>query len=90
MRKNWLMTTAGIMSAIGSVPILVANSGTTHVPSWWGAASFDCLIIGAVGLALLGFAGKGQDEHSTADQVQISTIKQAVKVEEQQQKSAGA
>jgi hypothetical protein len=62
MRKNWLTTTAGILAALGSVPVLVAQSGVT-VPHWWGSAAFVFLLLGVIGVALLGFAAKGQDEH---------------------------
>ena len=78
MRKNWLTTTAGIMAALGSVPVMVAQSGFTHLPHWWGSAAFGFVLIGIIGVALLGFAAKGQDEHSTEAQVELSTIEKHV------------
>lgn len=80
MRKNWLTTTAGIMAALGGVPVLVAQSGA-HLPAWWSSAAFVFVLIGVVGVALLGVAAKGQDEHSTEQQVQVSTIHAAVDAE---------
>ena len=73
MRKNWLTTVAGIMAALGSVPILVATSGFTP-PTWWAKIAFPFILIGIIGTALLGFAAKGEDEHSTAAQVAQSTL----------------
>lgn len=73
MRKNWLVTVAGIMAALGSVPILVATSGVTP-PLWWAHLAFPFILIGIIGTVLLGYAAKGQDEHSTAAQVQVATI----------------
>ena len=78
MRKNWLTTTAGIMAALGGVPVLVAQSSLTHVPAWWANAQFYFILCGIVGVALLGYASKGQDEHSTEQQVEVSTIHAAV------------
>jgi hypothetical protein len=92
MRKNWLTTTAGIMAALGGVPVLVAQSGA-HLPAWWSSAAFVFVLIGVIGVALLGVAAKGQDEHSTSDQVQMSTIEKHVDQQiqaQQQNKSAGA
>jgi hypothetical protein len=92
MRKNWLTTTAGIMAALGTVPVLIAQSGA-HLPAWWGTAAFVFVLIGTIGVVLLGVAAKGQDEHSTADQVQLSTIEKHVDQQmqaQQQNKSAGA
>jgi hypothetical protein len=73
MRKNWLVTVAGIMAALGSVPILVATSGVTP-PAWWSSLAFPFILIGIIGTVLLGYSAKGQDEHSTSAQVQASTI----------------
>jgi hypothetical protein len=82
MRKNWLTTTAGIMAALGGVPVLVSQSSLTHIPAWWANAQFYFILCGIVGVALLGYASKGQDEHSTEAQVELSTIHAAVDAEE--------
>jgi hypothetical protein len=83
MRKNWLTTLAGIMAAMITVPVAVIGLMTTgmYVPHWWGSVQFIFVVIGAVGTALLGFAAKGQDEHSTVRQVELSTIHAAVDAE---------
>lgn len=73
MRKNWLTTVAGILSGLGTLPVLVINSGAT-VPSWWAHVTFPLTLLGLLGLVLLGVSAKGQDEHSTQTQVQVSTI----------------
>jgi hypothetical protein len=82
MRKNWLTTTAGIMAALGGVPVLVAQSSLTHIPAWWANAQFYFILCGIAGVALLGYSSKGQDEHSTAAQVAVSTIHAAVDAED--------
>jgi hypothetical protein len=72
MKKNWLVTLAGIMAALGGVPILVASSGVA-TPAWWGHLAFPFILIGIIGSCLLGWAAKGEDEHSTQAQVTTST-----------------
>lgn len=72
-KSSLLVTIAGIMAALGGIPVLVAAAGVVP-PSWWSHVTFPLVLIGIVGTALLGFAAKGQDEHSTADQVQAATI----------------
>jgi len=78
MRKNWLVTVAGIMAALGGVPLAVASSGITP-PSWWAHVTFPFILIGIIGAALLGWAAKGQDEHSTTTETQAATIETAAK-----------
>ena len=71
MRKNWFTTVGGIMSGFGVVPIAF---GTAHValPSWLYVA---CIFLAAMGPIVIGVGAKGQDEHSTAEQVQTATAK---------------
>lgn len=71
-KKNSLVTAAGIMAALGSVPILVATSGVTP-PSWWAHLAFPFILLGIIGTVLLGWAAKGQDEHSTEHEVIAAT-----------------
>ena len=73
MKSNTLVTIAGIMAALGSVPLLVATSGVTP-PLWWAKLSFPFILLGIVGTALMGWAAKGADEHSTAAEVQTATV----------------
>jgi hypothetical protein len=82
-RSNWLMTVAGIMSSMMGVPVLVMGMVTVgmYVPPWWPSASFCFIVVGGIGSLLMGFAGKGQDEHSTATQVRVSTVEAEVKAE---------
>lgn len=72
MRTNWVMTAAGIMTAVGGFPIALSTMGY-HVNQ---TASLVMVIIGLLGGALLGIAGKGQDEHSTIEQVTKATDKE--------------
>jgi fatty acid desaturase len=72
MRTNLLVTIAGIMAALGGVPVLIATSGITP-PLWWSHVAFFFVLIGVVGVALMGWAAKGQDGHSTSAQVEGST-----------------
>lgn len=71
MFKNWVTTLAGVLAAVGGFPLALATMGY-HLNQ---TVSLVMAIIGLVGMALLGAAAKGQDEHSTADQVQASTDK---------------
>lgn len=75
MRKNWLMTVAGIMAGLGGVPILVSQIPGINPPHWWQVLIFPFLLVGVVGTVMLGVAGKGQDEHSTQAQTDLATIK---------------
>lgn len=72
VKKNGVVTIAGIMAALGSVPILVATSGVTP-PTWWAHLAFPFILVGIIGTVLLGWAAKGQDEHSTEKQVETAT-----------------
>lgn len=78
-KSSLLVTIAGIMAALGAVPVLVATAGVTP-PNWWAHLAFPFVLIGIVGTVLLGFAAKGQDEHSTEAQVAEATEKVVPKV----------
>ena len=69
MRKNWFTTVGGIMAGFGLIPIAF---GTAHValPSW---LYILCIFVGTMGPVVIGVGAKGQDEHSTIDQVNRST-----------------
>jgi hypothetical protein len=73
MRTNLVVTIAGIMAALGGVPVAVATLVKT-TPSWWTPVAFPLTLVGIIGVALLGWAAKGQDVHSTSAQVATSTI----------------
>lgn len=71
MRKNWLTTIGGIMAGCIGIPIAVSTAGY-HLPEWLGLIF---VILGTLGAVVVGVAAKGQDEHSTADQVELATEK---------------
>lgn len=70
MKKNWLVTVGGIMAGMTGVPLVL---GASHiaVPNWLNLALF---LIGAIGGVVTGVAAKGQDEHSTAQEVHTATV----------------
>ena len=72
-KSSLLVTIAGIMAALGGIPVLVATAGVTP-PAWWIHLTFPLVLVGIVGTALLGVAAKGQDDHSTAAQIKTATI----------------
>lgn len=72
MRKNWLTTLGGVMVGLGTLPMLVTASHAAF-PLWWNSCQFPLVLVGLIGGILLGIAAKGQDEHSTVQQVQAST-----------------
>lgn len=57
------------MAGFSGIPVL---AGVSHIaiPNWVNVA---CFIIGAVGGIVVGVSAKGQDEHSTLNQVETST-----------------
>jgi ABC-type transporter Mla maintaining outer membrane lipid asymmetry permease subunit MlaE len=69
-----LVTIGGIMSGFMLVPEAL---GTAHVamPSW---LYLVCIFVGTLGPVVIGVGAKGQDEHSTLDQVQKATEVQKV------------
>lgn len=79
MRTNALMTFFGIMAGLGGVPVAVfaavqaMPSLSANIPHWWPGCAFIMVICGAVGVVGVGVTGKGQDTHSTVDQVRAST-----------------
>lgn len=88
MKKNWLTTVGGLMTALGGVPLLVATSGYTP-PSWWQHLVFPLILIGILGAVITGWAAKGADEHSDQSQVNTATVvKKVEQVQEAQQKTA--
>lgn len=79
MRKNWLMTLAGIMAGFISIPVGAVTLGY-KLPEPMGLIF---VIVGLVGGVMVGVVGKGQDEHSTHDEVVAATV--VKKVEEVKQ-----
>lgn len=79
MRKNWLMTVAGIMAGFISIPVGAATLGY-HLPQTLGLAF---VIIGLIGGVMVGVVGKGQDESSTQAQVDKATQVAAVEKAEE-------
>ena len=85
-----LMTIGGIMAAFGTgligVPQIVLQTYAIVVkdgpPHWFTVLILPMLLFGilltTLGTAILGVAGKGQDEHSTIPQMEAATAKAAV------------
>jgi hypothetical protein len=78
IRKGWLVTVAGCMAAMGGVPVATWAAlqafPSMKVPAWFTSAQFYFVLVGIVGSALMGWAAKGADDHSTSAQVAVSTI----------------
>lgn len=68
-RSNLLTTIGGVMALFTALPPAMGQANM-HAPNW---LNLTCFLIGTLGMAIVGFAAKGQDEHSTADQVQSAT-----------------
>ena len=66
MRKNWLTSVGGILAGASTA---VLTSGLTLPPTY----QHFFAALGALGVAIVGIAAKGQDEHSTSTQVALST-----------------
>ena len=81
-----LMTIGGIMAAFGTgligVPQIVLQTYAIVVkdgpPHWFTVLILPMLLFGilltTLGTAILGVAGKGQDEHSTIAQTEAATV----------------
>lgn len=69
-RTNTLTTIGGIMCLFTALPPAMGQANM-HAPNWLNLA---CFLIGTLGMGLVGFAAKGQDEHSTETEVKASTI----------------
>lgn len=69
MKKTNLLTTiGGIMAGFGVVPIAFGTAKIA-LPSW---LYILCIFLAAMGPVLIGVSAKGQDEHSTLDEVKQS------------------
>lgn len=68
-KTNMLTTIGGIMAGFALIPIAVGTAHI-HMPSW---LYLVCIFLGTLGPVVIGVAAKGQDEHSTIDQVQASS-----------------
>ena len=71
MRTNTLVTIGGIMAGFLSIPVGAATLGYA-LPK---PVAMVMIVIGLVGAVVTGVAAKGQDEHSTASQVQAASDK---------------
>lgn len=69
MLKNWVTSVAGVMIGVGGFPLALSTMGY-HVNQ---TVSLVMVIAGLLGGVLLGVSAKGQDEHSTSEQVQKAT-----------------
>ena len=74
-RTNMLTTIGGIMALFTGLPPAM-GAANLHAPNW---LNLTCFVIGTLGMGLVGFAAKGQDEHSTPEQVQAAGKDQAGK-----------
>ena len=83
MFKNWFVTIAGIMASMLGVPVAVLSYYATIAkagpPEWFTQyLQFPLVLVGILGTVLLGVAAKGADQHSTQNQVAISTAESVV------------
>lgn len=75
MRKNWLMTMAGMIGLFSGLPTVwgeAMKQGAMHtaMPGWLYVI---CMFSLPLSLGIVGIVGKGQDEHSTVQQVETAT-----------------
>jgi hypothetical protein len=77
MRTNGLMTLFGFVTGLGGVPLAVMAAQqaipSLSVPHWWASVAFIMIVLGIVGGVGMGVTGKGEDTHSTVEQVRAST-----------------
>lgn len=60
---------------VGAVPQGVQFAHLSYpLPLWWNSCQFPLFLCFLLGAGLLGWAAKGQDEHSTAQEVQAATV----------------
>lgn len=78
-RTNLITTIGGGLAAIGTLPTLVTNAHLDF-PLWWNHVTFPLNLAGLVGLALLGWAAKGADQHSSVAQVEASSEQKKAEV----------
>lgn len=94
MRTNGLMTFFGIMAGMGGVPLAVMAAQQAmpglSVPHWWNGIAFIMIILGTIGGVGMGVTGKGQDTHSTVDQIRASTAQAKADVQAQVAAAPGA
>ena len=96
MRTNGLMTFFGIMAGMGGVPLAVMAAAqampgfAATIPHWWNSVAFIMIILGTIGGVGMGVTGKGQDTHSTVDQVRASTAQAKADVQAQVAAAPGA
>ena len=66
--QNWETTIGGLLAGI---PPIVIASGLVLTPKWTQILA----IVSGLGVLLIGLAAKDSNTHSTAGQVQLSTMK---------------
>jgi hypothetical protein len=76
LSANPLTTIGGILAFLGTLPLL-ATASHQALPLWWNSCQFPLFLCGAVGTMLMGIAAKDKGTHSTAAQVEASTVQQA-------------
>jgi TRAP-type C4-dicarboxylate transport system permease small subunit len=76
MFTNAVTTVAGILMALGGLPLAVlafqVSYPTVTIPSWWAPCQFPLVLCFLLGSLLLGKAAKGIDTHSIPAQVQAA------------------
>jgi len=78
MRKNWLTTLGGGIGLFSGLPIIwgtAVKDGMMHTPMP-GLLYVFCMFSLPLSLGIIGLAAKGQDEHSTFNEVEKSSVPQ--------------
>lgn len=73
LRKGWVATIGGILTAAGSLPTLATNSHLA-LPLWWNDLTAPLNLAGILGVVVLGYVAKGRDDHSTIEQIKAASV----------------
>lgn len=75
MRKNWFVTAGGFIGMFSGLPVIwgtAVKDGAVHtaMPGW---LYLICVCALPVSLGIIGIGAKGQDQHSTFQEVEKSS-----------------